>query len=880
MQVRAKTSVGAGPWSEVVTEIVVGVPGPIRNFRLSDATEESLTLHWDPPLVINGPNVRYSVEYRALEKPYQPDFTPEVEYVQSEADSSPFTRDGLEPGTKYEFRVLAKNHRFAGNPDALLAYTLPQQEPPAPSMPVIFDSKTTESTVTIDLASAIPRRDTYVESYIVEVKKSSQMTRRDALIPRHVDDSPDDYIAAELTKGMMSGSFVVGDSKVYGDYLNAPLRTNDVYDIRVGSVTRGNQTVASVTFSAPLRVSVSPQSGSSSAGLAAGLVVLVLVVVAAVIGVAYKSRRTKIRKRAPYNGVLTPSPDYPLQQKTQNGTLGEVAGISSNAYDDPNDRHPSRPPIPSETPRSETPEPEPSPPQQPPFHQPPPVSIDELADYITMKESAGGKAFKADYKTLPDGQLHTWTVARKPENKQKNRFANVIAYDHSRVVLTPVEGDPHSDYINACYIDGYDEMDKYIASQGPNKASLNDIWRMVWQLNVDKIVMLTNPVENGKVKCLQYWPDGEATTYANVTVTIINEQVFLDYTIREFKITQIDNKEDCRLVKQFHYTTWPDMKPPEYPAPLLNFRRVVNTERNDGRTLIHCSAGVGRTGTYICLDSMLEQMNQEGQVDVLGFIYRMRQKRIMMVQTPEQYKFVFDALLAATLTGETTYDMTTFRRQLTALKKTEAGNKETGMEKQFEALSKLRVSRGSDSSKAGQLPENVDKNRYPDFIPTDRSRPFLNTNTQEGDTNYINARFLPGYRKKDRYIGAQMPMPNTVADIWRLVYDQKSTCIVMLNPLDEEDKSMARYWPEEGPVEFGPLVVELLQTTTSKGVIVHTFSLTNKNVKSVPARTVCQFQCQDWPADQQVPSSRQGILTLMELTQQWHEEKPPIVVHC
>ncbi|XP_038048537.1 receptor-type tyrosine-protein phosphatase T-like isoform X2 [Patiria miniata] len=773
IEVRAKTSVGAGPWSAVITATVVGVPGLIRNLRLSDATEVSLTMDWDPPLNLNGPSVTYVVEYKTLEKPYQAGFTAEDAYIQTEADSAPFTRDGLEPGTKYELKVSAKNQRFTGNPTVLLAYTVAQRDPPAPSTPTMNDDDVTETTVTIGLASVLPQSDTYIESYVVEVKKSVKVTRRDALMRRHFEDSPDDYIAAEISKSMVSDTFVVGDSKVYGSYFNAPLQANRVYDIRVGSVSRGNGTEASVTFSEPLTVSVSSQETNSSAGLAAGLVVMVLVLVIAVGGVivVYKRRRTKRTKHASKkNGVTTPSAEHQHARNTGVVIQDEVAGSATNTYMNLGDLRRSSPPTPApeatqsqttqprkvqpqptqqETtqPESSTPpkttQPETPPIQHKPFNEPPPVRIDELADYITEKESAGEKGFKADYKTLPDGQLHPWTVARKPENKQRNRFANVIAYDHSRVVLMPVEDDPHSDYINACYIDGYGETDKYIASQGPNKASLKDIWRMVWQMNVDTIVMLTNPVENGKVKCLQYWPDTGATTFANITVTILNEQVFLDFTIRQLQINQIDNEDDCRMVKQFHYTTWPDMKPPEYPAPLLNFMRVVNAEHNEGRTLIHCSAGVGRTGTYICLESMLEQMKQEGQVNVLGFIHRMRQKRIMMVQTPEQYKFLFDALLASSMTGETTHDMATFRRQLTALKKTEPGSQETGMEKQFKALSKLRVSRSNESAKAGKLPENVEKNRFPDFFPADRARPFLMTNTKEDDNNYINASYVP-----------------------------------------------------------------------------------------------------------------------------------------
>ncbi|XP_038048244.1 receptor-type tyrosine-protein phosphatase mu-like [Patiria miniata] len=747
VEVRAKTVIGDGPWSEVINATVVGVPGPLQNLHWTNRTDERVTLDWDPPLAPKGPISGYVVQYRAIERPYQPDFTPTDTFIKNETASAPFVQDNLEPSTQYEFIVSAKNMWYMGESQLLQVYTKP--------------------------------------------------------------------------------------SKVS--------RPND------------------------------------STGLAVGMVFLVLALVIIIIAAifVYKRRTTQAKDISEGRGSLMLS----LEQRND-----DVAVTQPNAYNECDEvwgqSTPAEPTTPAEpiTPAEPTtPVPEP---RQKPFKNPAPVRIDKLADYIKTKELAGERGFEADYKTLSDGPLHPWTVAKKPENRQKNRFANVIAYDHSRIVLTRLEEDPHSDYINACYIDGYKETDKYIASQGPNNASLNDMWRMVWQMNVDKIVMLTNPVENGKAKCLQYWPTTGTSTYSDISVAIVDERVFLDHTVRLFKVIQIDNEDDCRFLKQFHYNTWPDMKPPEYPAPLLNFMRVVNAEHNEGRTIIHCSAGVGRTGTYICLESMLEQMKQEGQVNVLAFIHRMRQKRIKMVQTPEQYKFLFDALLAASMTGETTYDMTNFRRQLTTLKKTETGSKKTGIEKQYKTLGEVQLSRRNNRSRSAQLPENASKNRFPDFIPTDRSRPFLMTDVSEDDTNYINASFLPGYRKKDRYIATQMPMPNTTADIWRLVYDHKATCIVMLNPLDENDKTMSRYWPEEGPIEFGSLLVKLLQTTQYKGVTGRTFSLRNNKAKSEPIRTVCQFHVQDWPSDQPVPRSRQGLLTLMEVTQKWHEERPPIVVHC
>ncbi|XP_038066684.1 receptor-type tyrosine-protein phosphatase mu-like [Patiria miniata] len=944
-QVQAVTSPGPGPWSDPIQATTsIGVPGPVRILNATERTETSITLVWEQPLQPGGSITGYIVEHRILQRPYQSDFTAMDTYTSDETRELFFLKTNLEPGTQYEFRVFAKNEMFTGSYDRVLeVYTRPKSDPPAPKQPKTYEEEATNFTVTIGLANLVSD-DKYVSSYVVHVNKTSasRKSKRAALTPKRSADSADDYIAAEIPKQNLAEKFVVGDNETYESYRNAPLQTGADYEIRVGSVSKGNDEEIFVTYSVPIRVTVeqyqaSPTPGPSPSAVVPAVVAVIVVValVLLIIVVVYRRRRSaRAKKQSDTDGQLQSINDYeavvpPEEPKPSTTNTYMNQGAAAGTCDSPSLRKPKLlpkprqpqidPPIdgPQDHPASSSnnillqtaavggtcdspsmrkPKPPPKPqiqetkppqPAQPPdepgmaFTPLPPVRLEDLESYINMKESAGDKGFEADYKTLPNEQLHPWTVASKPENRKKNRYVNVIAYDHSRVVLQPLEGDPHSDYINACYINGYHQENKYIASQGPNQESIKDIWRMVWQLGIDKIVMLTNPVENGKRKCLQYWADTGPTTISGIVVNTDKEEVFLDYTIRDFRIREVGRK-DTRLVKQFHYTTWPDMKPPEYPAPLLNFMRVVNAYQNPGRTVIHCSAGVGRTGTYIALEAMLEQMAQERQVDVLGFIYQMRQNRIKMVQTPEQYKFIFDALLASSQTGDTTYHDKNFEQKLTALKKPKKGSKSTGMTRQFEMLGKWSVPHGSRKPKSGLRPESIAKNRFKDFIPTDRARPYLMTQVHEGDNDYINANYLPSYRKKNGYIGTQMPMPSTVVDFWRMVYDHKVTSIVMLNALDPKDKTMARYWPESGHIEFGPLVIELNETEEFKGVSRRTFTLRNEQAdfETEDTRRVTQFQYHDWPSDKEVPSSLDGMLYLLRVTQDSRQDKGLIVVHC
>ncbi|ESN89984.1 hypothetical protein HELRODRAFT_104527, partial [Helobdella robusta] len=249
----------------------------------------------------------------------------------------------------------------------------------------------------------------------------------------------------------------------------------------------------------------------------------------------------------------------------------------------------------------------------------------------------------------------------KMDNRLKNRFINIIPYDHSRVILETQEGDPNSDYINANYIDGYNKPKFYIAAQGCNKWSVQDIWRMLWQENSLRIVMLTNLVEKGRPKCEQYWPDqlNEEKSYGDLGVTLTSVERSSSHVIRSFTVRKC---LESREIKQFHFTAWPDHGVPYHTSPLIMFRNKVRKldSSHPGPIIVHCSAGVGRSGTFIALDHLLEQAEKEGRVDLHGLTHNMRANRCNMIQTVEQYIFVYEALTEALKSKSTTISLTEF----------------------------------------------------------------------------------------------------------------------------------------------------------------------------------------------------------------------------
>ncbi|KAG7456125.1 hypothetical protein MATL_G00248510 [Megalops atlanticus] len=231
-----------------------------------------------------------------------------------------------------------------------------------------------------------------------------------------------------------------------------------------------------------------------------------------------------------------------------------------------------------------------------------------------------------------------------PSHGTKNRYRTILPNPHSRVILNTKAGDPLSSYINANYIRGYmgDER-TYIATQGPMINTVNDFWQMAWQEDCPVIVMITKLKEKNE-KCVLYWPEKRGI-YRKVEVLVNSVEECDHYTIRNLTL---QHGGQSRSVKHYWYTSWPDHKTPDSAQPLLQLVADVEGERrvsgSRGPVIVHCSAGIGRTGCFIATMIGCRQLLQEGSVDVLGIVCQLRADRGGMIQTEEQYEFVHHAL--------------------------------------------------------------------------------------------------------------------------------------------------------------------------------------------------------------------------------------------
>uniref|UniRef100_A0A4W5PR46 protein-tyrosine-phosphatase n=1 Tax=Hucho hucho TaxID=62062 RepID=A0A4W5PR46_9TELE len=843
VQMCAHTSVGPGPFSPPLLYRTLAFETDVpRNFSVNLATKTSVLLTWEFP-----------------DSPYPYHFTYNHQKMEVDARLRKAVIPNLQPDTDYDFKITSPEGNMGRLRHRILAKTSPLIGIRRPEIDHTRDTETTITIILPSLENRSPVKNVYVvvvplrraRGVIRHLKNPDEMDLEELLdISQRQRDSRQQkqvdlrraYITARFTPATLPAFFTLGDQLDYGGFENRALEPGQEYVFFI--LAELNGTTGAIMFISPTPDS-DPQPLDAGDGLiwVVGPVLAVVFIICIVIAILlYKNSKRK---------------------DSEPGTKSLLGNAEMMAH------HPTDP---VEMRRINF--------QTPGMMSHPPIPITELAEHTELLKANDNLRLSQEYESIDPGQQFTWEHSNLEVNKPKNRYANVIAYDHTRVVLAPIEGILGSDYINANYIDGYRKQNAYIATQGPLAETFGDFWRMVWEQRAASVVMMTRLEEKSRVKCDQYWPTRGSETYGMTQVTLLDTMELATFCVRTFSLHKSGSSER-REVRQFQFTAWPDHGVPEYPTPFLAFlRRVKACNPPDaGPVIAHCSAGVGRTGCFIVIDAMLERIRHERTADVYGHVTLMRSQRNYMVQTEDQYGFIHEALLEAVACGNTEVAARSLFSYMQKLGQVENGEHVTGMELEFKRLANTKAHTSRFVS--ANLPCNKFKNRLVNIMPYETTRVCLQPIRGLEGSDYINASYIDGYRQQRGYIATQGPLAETTEDFWRMLWEHNSTIVVMLTKLREMGREKChQYWPAERSARYQYFVVDPMAEYNMPQYILREFKVTD--ARDGQSRTVRQFQFTDWP-EQGVPKSGEGFIDFIgqvHKTKEQFGQDGPISVHC
>ncbi|KAM3177608.1 hypothetical protein ACTXT7_004225 [Hymenolepis weldensis] len=542
------------------------------------------------------------------------------------------------------------------------------------------------------------------------------------------------------------------------------------------------------------------------------------------------------------------------------------------------------------------------------------------------------------------------------ENEKKNQNQHIIPYNDNCVILEPESGIEDSTYINASWVDGQEQERKYIATQGPNMNTISDFWRMVWQYNCQCIVMVTSLFEHARLQCERYWP-AFSCTFGALSVTSRVAISTAQYTIREFRVSKLqtrprldhnterpkplyqhkmhnDDPHVKRIIRQFQLDSWNKNGLPLIGAVIeLTAKLYAWRKTRDGPIVVHCSDGSGRTGTFICINELLDVIRKDeigANIPLAQYALKVATSRPQMIDSVKQYSFIYTVLSEWVRSGgETSIPLTKIPEVVQELQKPPRSGYGTGhctSKYEAELMSlmngSLRLQRLSKYTKiclinrlvkpltvgecaGGHRIENRRKSRNVLIQPPERARPYLTTQDSGDQNDYINAVFVDGYRAKNQYIVTQWPLMSTISDFWCLVVDFQVSAIVLLNPHTYGDQKYPIFWPSiktatKPSTQYGSIGLEMREVYGETEAVPGAFLLSIKKRGTSAFNPNCKYKeyfmsnrndnvCRDvtllttekWPDSDTPATSCDIIVQMAYLAREWNsmtDTSNPILV--
>lgn len=586
-------------------------PGKVKSFHAIDLKPNEITLKWSlPQSDQNGILTGYKISYY-----YKGSSQLKNQYFFPHQSNGTITE--LVPGRSYVFQIQAHT-KVGGGSKALWEETMPIWAPPQPDENVVATEVGHTSTTIKTRFRKNYFSNIYgpVVAYTVIIAEDPTKPSSHLELPSWADVQSNivwpPYQAIDPYypfNNSLIEDFVVGSGECLDGrssekyYCNGPLKPGTSYKIKIRAFTAHDK-FTDTAYSQPIITDA--DNTAIFVGIFVPLTLLTLLAVTMIF--------MKQRQLGPYAHKSN------IRKVLPNGSLNSAYKDDTLCAIDIRELHTSRP-----------------------------VELKNFANHFREMSADSDFRFAEEFEQLKYiGTDKTVKAADLPVNRPKNRFTNIVPYDHSRVKLLPTDDEEGSDYINANYIPGHNSRREFIVTQGPLSGTRDDFWRMLWEQNSRAIVMLTRCIEKGREKCDRYWPyDNQPLIYGDIQVTMLNECQYPDWTISELKVSREDT---TRIVRHFHFTTWPDFGVPEPPSTLVKFVRAFREKVHPSSShpiIAHCSAGVGRSGTFIALDRILQYIRNHDVVDIFSIVCEMRRERCHMVQNEQQYICIHQCLLWA-----------------------------------------------------------------------------------------------------------------------------------------------------------------------------------------------------------------------------------------